>query len=224
MYVGSHSSHSSPWSCSCCSHSTFELSSFPAFPKFYWEIALTTCRGHGKYFAGTTLCLHTSPRWSFMWKSLTRAWIWSSVYCWLVMCSGQSKSQFWKKKNGGSTWQDGISHQLWSERWCQLLVFHWLKSLKNGGVSFHRSFFFYFSSLLWHSRRVWQIEIRGETKNFEHVTVSSPVFHTCKCSNPCCNFPNFEASMQWHHARFSHKGGGEGFFWCDLHSYVRRIM
>lgn len=85
--------------------------------------------------------------------------------------------------------------------------------IKKRGSEFPQVFFFfYFSSLLWHSRRVWQIEIRGETKNFEHVTVSSPVFHTCKCSNPCCNFPNFEASMQWHHARFSHKGGKKRFF------------
>lgn len=79
--------------------STFELSSFPAFCMFYWEIALATCRGHGKYFAGTTLCLLTSPRRSsFMWKSLVGAWIRSSVYYWLVMRRSKQIKVFWKKK------------------------------------------------------------------------------------------------------------------------------
>lgn len=120
--------------------STFELSSFPAFRKFYWEIALATCRGHGKYFAGTALSPHVSttvllhvelPRWGL-----------SPILCVLLISHAAVKANqsFWGKKNGGSLWQDGISHQLWSQRWCQLPDFHWLESLKNGGVSFQSPF------------------------------------------------------------------------------------
>lgn len=37
--------------------------------------------------------------------------------------------------------------------------------IKKWGSEFPLFFFFNFSSLLWHSRKVCQIEIRGETKN-----------------------------------------------------------
>lgn len=222
-YLRSHSSHSSPWSRSCCSHSTFELSSFPAFPKFYWEIALTTCRGHGKYFAGTTLCLLTSPRWSFfMWKSLTGAWIWSFEYYWLVMCSGQSKSQFWKKWWEYMTrWNfpSALELEMMSAACVPLAGV-----IKNGGVSFHSFFFFfYFSSLLWHSRRVCQIEIRGETKNLNKWQF--PVLFSTLANVPilAAIFPILKLACSGIMHALVIKGG-ESFFWCDLHSYVTRII
>lgn len=77
--------------------STFELSSFPALSEFYWEIALTICGGHGKYFAGKTLCLlllrdEPDGRCSCV-ESFIGSWNWYDMKYWFVMCNSQSKSQ-----------------------------------------------------------------------------------------------------------------------------------
>lgn len=113
------------------------------------------------------------------------------------------------KKNGRSTWQDGISHQLWSGDDVSCLCSTGWSHLKMGEWVSTAPLFFFFSLLLTplaFSLSLLDLNQRWD-EDFEYVTVSSPVFHTCECSNPRCNFPNFVTSRQRHRARSSNKGG-----------------
>lgn len=80
------------------------------------------------------------------------------------MCSSQSKSEFFKKNGGSNMTRWNFPSALELEMMSAACV-PLAGVIKKWGSEFPQLFFFNFSSLLWHSCRVCQIKIRGETKN-----------------------------------------------------------
>lgn len=78
---------------------TFQPLNLPHFllSELYWEIALTICWGHGKYFAGKTLCVlwhcDESDDCFFLWKSSTSALLEIDILIryWLVVSNNLKK-------------------------------------------------------------------------------------------------------------------------------------